>query len=348
MSYSNYRVKDDNTVHHITSRIAHKVFFLHEDERNDLIEMLRRAAQFSGIQLLAWCIMTNHFHFLVHLPPRMQVDDDEVLARVTVLKGKSARRAIDAMLSNWRQQGDETAIKDWFNRQRNRMYDVGAFMKIVKQWFTEEYNRRQSHAGTLWEAAYFDRVIECKTSEIAKCAGYVHLNPIRAAACAGYADYPWSSFSALAKGDDIALAGMRFIYGDPMATASDLMARHALLLDDLLEKEKRKRAEEIARKRAAGYEMPVDHLTTEAMVAQAAAHLQKVQEALIALRADSKGEDAVLSALVLNPSATTDALAKTLNLAHSTVYQYLRKLQRRGSISRVKRKDSWNIEINVS
>lgn len=344
MAFSNNRSKDYSTVHHITSRIAHRVYFLGEDERNDLIEMLRRAAGFSGIQLLAWCIMTNHFHFLVHLPQPAEISDDEVLSRVGILKGKAGRLAAEAQLAQWRQQGNGNAVRDWFARQRRRMYDVGEFMKIIKQWFTEEYNRRQSHVGTLWESTYFDRVIEYAEGAIAKCAGYVHLNPIRAAACAGYADYPWSSFSALAKGDDVALAGMRFIYGDSMATASDLMARHSVLLDDLLEREKRKRAEEIARKRAAGYETPVDHLTTEAMVAQAAAHLRKVQEALIALRTDSKGEDAVLSALVLNPSASTDALAKTLNLAPSTVYQYLRSLQSRGIISRVKRNDAWNIE----
>jgi len=335
------RTKECNTVHHITSRIAHRVFFLGEDERNDLIEMLRRAASFSGIQLLAWCVMTNHFHFLVYLPPRPEISDDEVLARVAALKGDAGRRAVEAVLAQWRQQGNEPAVSQWFARQRRRMYDVGEFMKIVKQWFTEEYNRRQSHVGTLWEATYFDRVVEYKTSEIAKCAGYVHLNPVRAAACAGYTDYPWSSFSALAKGDDVALAGMRFIYDDPQAEAAELTARHSILLDDLLEKEKRRRAEEIARKRAAGYEMPVDHLTTEALVAQAAAHLKKVGDALIELHNERKGEEAVLSALELNPSASPDAIAKMLALAPSTVYQYLRSLQKRGKISRTKRTTPW-------
>jgi len=343
MSASNNRVKEYDTVHHITSRIAHKVYFLGDDERNDLLEMVRRAAGFSGIQLLVWCVMTNHFHFLVYLPIPTEVDDEEVLVRVGILKGPSGRRAVEAQLAQWRQQGNVAAVDEWFARQRRRMYDVGEFMKIVKQWFTEEYNRRQSHCGTLWEAAYYDRVVENKVSEIANCAGYIHLNPPRAGVCTGYADYAWSSFSALAKGDEMALAGLRFVYGDDSASAEELMSRHALLLDDLLEQEKRRRAAEIARKRAAGFEMPDDPLTTEAMVAQAAAHLKQVQEALISLRSEAKGEVAVLSVLETNPAASIETISEMLSLAPSTVYQYLRVLRQKGIIARRKRTEPWLI-----
>ena len=54
-----------NTVHHLTSRIAHRAFFLKEEERNDLVDLMVRVSEFSGIELLGWCVLDNHFHICV-------------------------------------------------------------------------------------------------------------------------------------------------------------------------------------------------------------------------------------------------------------------------------------------
>ena len=70
MGFSNFRKREPFTVHHIMNRIAHRVFFLRDEERNDFIEMMRRVAEFTGIQLLGWCVMNNHFHILAYLPER--------------------------------------------------------------------------------------------------------------------------------------------------------------------------------------------------------------------------------------------------------------------------------------
>ena len=155
MSHSNNRVKEHETVHHLISRIAHRVYFLKDDERKDFLEIARRAAQFSGVQLLGWCVMGNHFHLLVFLPTPRFVDEQEVLERYGALKGLQAASSMAAMFIEWRKKGEtgERRVSEWLDAQRRRMYDVGIFMKIVKQWFTTEYNRRNGHKGTLWESA---------------------------------------------------------------------------------------------------------------------------------------------------------------------------------------------------
>ena len=50
-----------------------------------------------------------------------------------------------AMFIEWRKKGEtgERRVSEWLDAQRRRMYDVGIFMKIVKQWFTTEYNMLQ-------------------------------------------------------------------------------------------------------------------------------------------------------------------------------------------------------------
>ena len=61
MANSNNRIKEPETVHHLVSRIAHRVYFLKDEERDEFIDMMRRTAEFCGIELIGWCIMTNHF-----------------------------------------------------------------------------------------------------------------------------------------------------------------------------------------------------------------------------------------------------------------------------------------------
>ena len=87
MAVSNNRVKERNTVHHLISRIAHRVYFLKDEECQDFLSMMFRVAEFCGIRLLGWCIMTNHFHVLAYLPEKEELDEKEVVRRYGVLKG---------------------------------------------------------------------------------------------------------------------------------------------------------------------------------------------------------------------------------------------------------------------
>lgn len=353
MANSNKRNKEHETVHHLVSRIAHRVYFLKETERMDLLEIIRRAAEFTGIRLLGWCVMGNHFHILVYLPAPMIVDEGEVLRRYCILKGAKAERDMETAIVEWRSGGESglRRIEEWMADQRKRMYSVASFMKIVKQWFTVEYNRRNAHKGTLWEAAYFDRVVAGNATDMAKCLAYIHLNPIRAAATDKFDGYPWSSYTAFRRGDATAMSGMRFVYGQE-TPYSEIELAHEALLESLLEEEKLRRAEEIARKRAAGYEVPADPLTDEAMIAQTAARLAEVQKASMELRSaqsnasrrKEKGnlrEEEILALIKSNPDMDVPLLAERLSVGLSMAYLLVGRLKKQGRIRRDRRSGKW-------
>lgn len=345
MANSNKRVKEYETVHHLVSRIAHRVYFLKEDERKDFLEIVRRAAEFTGIRLIGWCVMGNHFHVLAYLPSSEPVDEDEILRRYGILKGKTAAANMETAFADWRKDeaDGERRVSVWLDSQRSRMYSIASFMKIVKQWFTVEYNKRNAHKGTLWEAAYFDRVVARNIEDLAVCLGYIHLNPIRAAETDRFDGYLWSSYSAFCKGDPTAVSGMRFVYGDdnPLEEIRDM---HEGILETLLEKEKLRRAEEIARRRAAGYEIPPDPLTTEAMVAQQTARLKDVQKEALEFRENCEiegrsrrnreyRERELLALLGSNPEIDVPSMAERMSLSTGMVYALLRNLKKRGVIS---------------
>ena len=339
MAVSNNRFQEPDSVHHLVSRIAHRVFFMKDDECNDFVVMMRRVAAFCGIRLIGWCIMTNHFHILVHLPVRPDViDEDEILRRVKILKGSAGAEQLIGELARHRAQGAEEEVARTLDRLRARMYDLGEFMKTLKQWFSQEYNRRFSHVGTLWESAYHDKGVPMKVSDMAKVLAYIHLNPIRAAIVTGFTEYTWSSLTAALKGDVEAIDGLRFAYGAEEASPEELIDTHCDLMETLLEEIKRKRAEEIARKRAAGYEVQTDALTSEAYVAQAAAHLEKVLEADVEIKeearryARSAAKREALEARLRelkssNPDISIDELVATLGVSRASVYRLLKASQ---------------------
>ena len=359
MANSNNRVKDYNTVHHLVSRIAHRVYFLKDDERMDFLEMVRRTAEFTGIRLVGWCVMGNHFHLLVYLPVPEDIGDSEVLRRYGVLKGEKAASNMEQTLVEWRKDDaiGESRVKEWIEKQKSRMYDVSSFMKIVKQWFTAEYNKRNAHKGTLWESTYFDRIVKRDMADMAKCLGYIHLNPIRAAECDRYDGYTWSSYTAFCKGDPTAVAGMRFVYGQDQ-TDDEIANMHEGVLDSLLEKEKLRRAEEIARRREAGYEVPVDPLTSEALIAQEAARLKMVQKELLEMREEhvrkgrrsqrrTEREKEVLALMETNPEIDVPMLAEQLSLGIAMIYRILGNLKESGMIERNKLDKRWIVKSRI-
>ena len=64
------RVLVPDGIYHVTSRIAHKAMLLAPDEVKDfIVRRMYDIAAFSGVELYAWCIMDNHLHMLVHVPP---------------------------------------------------------------------------------------------------------------------------------------------------------------------------------------------------------------------------------------------------------------------------------------
>ncbi len=335
MSNSNYRDKSYQTYHHLMSRIAHKVYFLTDEVRNDLIEMIRRAADFCGIKLISWCIMTNHFHLLVYLPEPEALDETEILRRFGILKGKRRMNELSKELNAMRIVNDEYRVRQKLDDIKASMYNVGEFMKIVKQWMTQDYNARYSHRGTLWESVYKDVLVPNKPSELGKRAGYIHLNPIRAGITDDFTAYLWSSFTALKRGDLLALEGMRYIYGEA-AEKDEIIDAHHELMSNLLEQMKIERARDIVRKRQAGFDVPRDPLTTEALIAQETAHLNEVINESIEhttiqrtrgrpSKADNL-EIEIRKLLKQNPNMKAMAIVDATGASRAAVYRCLKSL----------------------
>ncbi len=181
-------------------------------------EILRRqlwqVADYCGVRVITYTIMSNHFHVLLNVPQRAPVSDAELLRRYKVLyptptKYQSARLAvIEAELAT---NGPEA--RAWRRRQLALMGDVSQFMKLVKQRFSIWFNKSHNRFGTLWAERFKSTLVETKDRLRQTMAAYIDLNCVRAGLVTDSKDYRFCGYAEAVAGNVAAQEGIRSVAG---------------------------------------------------------------------------------------------------------------------------------------
>ena len=230
------RIKlDGEGYYHVIDRIAHREFLLRDERiKKRLLDLMRRAAEFSGVDVCTYVFMDNHLHLCVHVPEAGEIDEQTVVERVGTLYGEPHAAALRTELERLRAAGMEAEAVRMLDRLRARMGDLSEFMKTFKQRVTQWYNRELEHEGTLW-CGRFKSVLLEKDDAIRAVANYIHCNPVRAKLVESAEDYRWSGLGAAARGDARAVRGLSVI---GMAVAAcqrkDLLGRDPRLVNGLV------------------------------------------------------------------------------------------------------------------
>jgi len=170
--------------------------FFEDREKEMLRKMLWQVAAFSGVEVLTYCVMSNHFHILLRVPEPALVPDAELLRRYRILYPKPTKyqTASIAVLENKLVAGGEEA--ETIRRGLlARMGDVSEYMKTLKQRFSLWYNHRHSRRGTLWMERFKSVLVEGRGNPLQTMAAYIDLNPVRAALAADPKDYRFCGYA---------------------------------------------------------------------------------------------------------------------------------------------------------
>lgn len=215
------------SVYHCMSRSVNGQFLFDAPDKEMLREQMWKAAEFSGVQILTYAIMSNHFHVLVSVPDRAtvesQVSNDELIRRYRVLYPKPTRfrPAQICVLESKLAAGGEDAV----NLRRSllaRMHDVSEFMKTVKQRFSVWFNRVRNRYGTLWADRFRSTLVEFSNGEaLLTVAAYIDLNPLRARIVNDPKDYRWSGYGEAVSGSARARQGLCAIQGSSVRPSSE-------------------------------------------------------------------------------------------------------------------------------
>lgn len=199
--------------YHCVSRVVGREFLLTSRAKEYFSKLIRLYERFTGVRVLAHCCMSNHFHLLLEVPSRaeLELSDQELLERLRLLYSEVAVGEIAARLVKLRALEQATgrvgAAEEYRETFLRRMHDLSEFMKVVKQRMTAFVNREHQRKGTLWEERFKSVLVEsghaCRVM-----AAYIDLNPVRASLVKMPEDYRWSSYGEVCSGHKEAQEGL--------------------------------------------------------------------------------------------------------------------------------------------
>ena len=185
-------------IYHCVSRVVDRRFVFAEKECEAFRMFMRMYENFSGCRVLSYCVMSNHFHMLLEVPPMMEggLSDELLLQRLSALYSEAFVGGVEAEIAEARkldQDGEDARVAAIHARFTYRMHDLSEFMKGLLIRFTRWFNREHSRKGTLWEERFKSVIVESGVAA-RTMAAYIDLNPVRAGMVKDPADYRWSSY----------------------------------------------------------------------------------------------------------------------------------------------------------
>ena len=169
--------------YHVISKTVRGAFLLGEGEfdRKQWIEQrIELLTKIFAIDVASFTVLDNHLHLTVHLDPE-QVNDwsnEEVIRRwLTIHPPRGANRksleVTPEIVSEKARDAKFVAVA------RERLGDLGWFMKSLKEPLARLANRADGTTGAFWQSRYKSIAILDTNALLATCA-YVDLNPVAA------------------------------------------------------------------------------------------------------------------------------------------------------------------------
>ena len=189
-------LSDRDAVYHVVSRTSCGRFLFEEREMEAFRQMMWKQAAFCGLQIIAYCVMSNHFHILVRVPQRRDVPDAELLRRYAAFYegAKLAPNTLspDELAATFQAGGP--AADAARTKVLRRFFDLSIFLRELKQRFGIWYNKTHRNKGTIWADRFKSAVVENEASALSTCAAYIDLNPVRAEMVEDPADYRFCTY----------------------------------------------------------------------------------------------------------------------------------------------------------
>lgn len=174
---------DVTRYYHCISRCVRRAMLCGEgfEHRKQWIEnRLELLAKNFAISVAGFAVMDNHLHLLVRLDPddAKQWSDEEVLKRwLQVYRPRNMDVDDPKIVQMWVEHHAQDKKK--VAAIRERLSNLGWFMKALKEPLARMANREDDCTGTFWESRYKSIAILDEEALLATCA-YIDLNPFAA------------------------------------------------------------------------------------------------------------------------------------------------------------------------
>jgi putative transposase len=166
MSADNYFIKDQNAAYYLTFTIVDWIdVFTRKEYKTVIVDSLNYCIENKGLEVFAWCLMSNHIHLVCRVKEDSQISDI-----IRDFKKYTAKTILDKIIK------EPESRRDWM---LYRFEFAGKFdNRISKYRFWQDTN----HAIQLDD----NQLIEQKIN-------YIHDNPVRAMIVSKQEEYLYSS-----------------------------------------------------------------------------------------------------------------------------------------------------------
>ena len=206
----------DQAMYHCMTRVENKERLFDDTAREILRRQLWLVADYCGVEILTYAILSNHFHVLIRVPRRETLSDAEVLRRYQLLYPQPTRyqaARLSVIQSQLATNGAEAVV--WRRRQLSLMGDVSQYMKLLKQRFSIWFNKSHGRIGTLWCERFKSILVEPKGEALRVMAAYIDLNLVRAGLTADPKDGRFCGYAEAVAGSEKARRGIMAVTGMP-------------------------------------------------------------------------------------------------------------------------------------
>lgn len=222
-------VFDDRTCsYHVMSRVAGGELLFGEIEKEAFRRIMRRLERFSGVDILTYAVMGNHFHLLVRVPEREKFlrkfkkgtraeREARLFEHLSLLYSRAYLAQLKAELGVMTKQKMDELYESTIKRYLARLCSLEHFMKELKERFSRWFNKRHGRRGTLWQDRYKSLLVE-DGEALCTIAAYIDLNPVRAGLVDDPKDYRWCGYAEALGGSKRARRALCLVLGVTVAS----------------------------------------------------------------------------------------------------------------------------------
>lgn len=179
---------DSTSYYHCICRCVRRAFLCgkdhysgqdYEHRRQWVVDRLALLVEVFAIDLHAYAVMSNHYHLVLRINQKdaLSWSDQEVAERWMQLF--TGPLIVKRWLNGETGQAESLQAVEIVSQWRERLYDLGWFMKCLNEHLARRANEEDCCKGRFWESRYKCQAL-LDDQALLQCMAYVDLNPVRA------------------------------------------------------------------------------------------------------------------------------------------------------------------------